>query len=308
MQNKIDVVVVGSANIDQTVVMKSLPETGETVMGKEMHIAEGGKGANQAVAAARLGAQTAFVGCVGDDDHGVRIRNRLHVEKIHCDYLYARKGIPTGSAFIFLDQLGHNVIAIISGANECITCQDIKHSAELISQAKIVLLQHEIPLKIVADCVKIAHKAGVKVILNPAPAREIPDSLLACTTCIIPNEVEAEKITSISFQEDSSLDRQANWFHYKGVGVVIITRGEKGVYVSGQDRRVFIPAVKVNPVDSVAAGDCFCGALAAALVRDMDWYESAKFATKAASIAVTRQGAMDSLPVYQEIKHLLMEK
>ena len=301
MIRNIDVVVVGSANIDQTVILSSLPRPGETLTGSELMIAEGGKGANQAVAAARLGATTAFVGCVGDDGYGLRMRKKLEAENIWCDFLATKNAVPTGSAFIFIDDNGRNMIAIVAGANGKITCEDINNSSELISKSKVMLLQHDIPQEVINHSAQIAHSAGVKVILNPAPARDIPLSLFKYLACIIPNETEAEKITGIVLSDNKGLDKQADWFHSKLVKVVMITLGEKGVYVSNEKNRKIIPAHKVDVVDTVAAGDCFCGALGASIAAGENWFDAAEFASKAASISVTRRGAIDSIPYIHEM-------
>lgn len=305
MKNKCDIVVVGSVNIDQTVVLDFLPTAGETLMGKELIVAEGGKGANQAVACARLGIDTVFIGCVGDDSNGIAATKRLKSEKVCCDNLLVKNGVPTGSAFIFLDSNGRNMITVVAGANNEISCSDIEDISDVIKNAKLLLLQHEIPQDVIEYSAKIAYESGVKVILNPAPARKISVSLLKKVYCIVPNETEAESITGISANSDNAILSQSQWFHERGVNVVIITLGEKGVYLFENGQSTVIPARKVQAVDTVAAGDCFCGALAAAVVKGKDWNAAAEFAVKASSVAVTRKGAMISMPYLSEVQEFL---
>ena len=297
-----DVVVIGSVNIDQTVVLDLLPNVGETLTGKELIVTEGGKGANQAVACARLKIDTAFIGCIGDDSNGRAIRKRLKSEKISCDFLLTKPGVPTGLAFIFLDSNGENMISVVAGANNAISCEDIDRGSKLIGNSKLLLLQHEIPQKVVEYSAQIACKSGIRVILNPAPARKISEALLKRVHCVVPNETEAESITSISSNCDDALFMQSEWFHERGVNVVIITLGEKGVHLSENGECSVIPACKVSVVDTVAAGDCFCGALAAAIVKEKDWFSAAEFAVKASSIAVMRKGAMISMPYLSDIQ------
>lgn len=305
MKNKHDIVVIGSVNIDQTVVLDSLPTAGETLTGKELIVTEGGKGANQAVACARLGVDTAFVGCVGDDSNGTMATERLKSEKVCCDKLLVKSGVPTGSAFIFLDSNGRNMITIVAGANNGISCSDIDKAGDAVKNAKLLLLQHEIPQDVIEYSAKIAYEAGVKVFLNPAPARKISKSMLERLCCITPNETEAESITGISSDSDEALSLQSQWFHKAGVNIVIITLGEKGVYLSSDGDGLHIPAHKVQVVDTVAAGDCFCGALATAVVKGKDWNLAAEFAVKASSIAVTRKGAMITMPYLSEVQEFL---
>ena len=300
-----DLVIIGSANIDETLNVEFLPLVGQTIFANNLAIMEGGKGANQAVAAARLGAKCVFVGCLGDDWYGKRIRNKLLQENIDDRFIHLSTTQPTGKAMIMVDKNGKNMIAVLSGANNEITPEHISNCFGEISRAKVMLLQNEIPSQSICRAAVLAADAGITIIYNPAPAKKMPDELYKNVTCIVPNQEEAVAITGID-SSDGNLQMQAEWFHDRQIPVVLITLGEKGVYLSITNKFLdeagnrFITAQKVKAIDTVAAGDCFCGALAARIAKGDSWHEAARIACMVASISVTRRGGMDSLPSLSE--------
>lgn len=296
-----DIVVVGSVNMDMSVTLERIPGVGETLLADSMLKNEGGKGANQAVAAARLGAKTAFIGCVGDDEHGDILSNKLKSEGVDCIGIAVTCDNVSGTAMIFIDGEGQNCIAVVQGANLEVSKKLVAKSDEVLKNAKAVLLQHEIPLETNEYIAELLSDCDVEVILNPAPAKKVAEGIYKNISVVIPNEYEAETMTGIESDGDETLERQADYFHEHGVKHVIITLGSRGAFVSSGGSQEIVSCPKVAAVDSVAAGDCFCGAFATARSEGNDIFESVKFAVKAASVSVTRAGAMSSLPGRDEI-------
>lgn len=301
-------VVLGSINADHILNLESFPTPGETVTGTQYKIAFGGKGANQAVAAGRSGADIAFIACTGDDDTGERVRQQLISDNIDVAPVSVIANESTGVALIFVNGEGENVIGIHAGANAALSPALVDAQQERIAQASALLMQLESPVESVLAAARIAHANQTIVALNPAPARELSDELLALVDIITPNETEAEKLTGINVASDEDAARAAQVLHAKGIDTVIITLGSRGVWASvkGDGRRV--PGFKVKAIDTIAAGDTFNGALMTALLEDLALDDAIRFAHAAAAIAVTRKGAQPSVPWRKEIDDFLAEQ
>ena len=301
-------VVLGSINADHILNLESFPTPGETVTGSHYQVAFGGKGANQAVAAGRSGADIAFIACTGDDDIGERIRKQLEVDRIDVAPVSAVSGESTGVALIFVNGEGENVIGIHAGANAALSTSLVEAQRERIANADALLMQLESPLDSVQLAAQIAHQNQTTVVLNPAPARELPDALLSLVDIITPNETEAEKLTGVRVENDDDAAKAAQVLHGKGIDTVIITLGSRGVWASvkGEGRRV--PGFKVQAIDTIAAGDTFNGALMTALLENTPLADALRFAHAAAAIAVTRKGAQPSVPWREEIDEFLRQQ
>ncbi|HGY3718638.1 ribokinase [Citrobacter sp. Res13-Sevr-PEB04-36] len=300
-----NLVVLGSINADHILNLNSFPTPGETVTGSHYQVAFGGKGANQAVAAGRSGANIAFIACTGDDDIGERVRKQLASDNIDIAPVSVISGEATGVALIFVNAEGENVIAIHAGANAALSPALVEAQHDRIAQASALLMQLESPIESVLTAAKIARRHNTTVALNPAPARELPDELLSLVDIITPNETEAEKLTGIRVENDEDAAKAAQALHAKGIHTVLITLGSRGVWasVNGEGHRV--PGFKVDAVDTIAAGDTFNGALITALLEETPLPEAIRFAHAAAAIAVTRKGAQPSVPWREEIEAFL---
>ena len=297
------ILVIGSSNTDMTVRSATLPKPGETVLGGDFRMGPGGKGANQAVAARLLGGEVTFVCKLGRDMFGEGASK--HYESCGLDtskILWSDK--PSGVALITVDSKAENSIVVASGANADMTVSDIDSVADIIKSSGILLLQLEIPMDAVVHAAEIAYNAGVQVVLNPAPAAALPAELLKCVSILIPNETEASAISGIDINNFETAAAAAERLKGMGVREVIITMGSRGSVVCAGDC-TFVPAVKVNAVDTTAAGDTFCGGVCVALSEGKDLLEAVKFATAASSIAVQRPGAQDSVPNRCEVDKLL---
>lgn len=303
-----NLVVLGSINADHILNLESFPAPGETVTGNQYQVAFGGKGANQAVAAGRSGANIAFIACTGDDDTGERVRKQLARDNIDIAPVSVVAGESTGVALIFVNAEGENVIGIHAGANAALTTERVEAQRAIIAGAEALLMQLESPVESVLAAAKIAHENHTTVVLNPAPARVLSDELLALVDIITPNETEAEKLTGIRVENDDDAARAARALHDKGIGTVIITLGSRGVWasVNGEGRRV--PGFKVKAIDTIAAGDTFNGALVTALLEGKRMDDAIRFAHAAAAIAVTRKGAQPSVPWRKEIDEFLSQQ
>ena len=295
------IVVIGSCNTDMVVNMERLPLPGETLIGGKFFMNPGGKGANQAVAAARLGGNVTFVAKVGNDTFGQRAIEQYQAEGIETRYVMVDGENPSGVALIMVDAQGENSIAVASGANAQLLPPDIDRAAEAISKAGILLMQLETPMRTVDYAARIAKEKGAKVILNPAPAHALPDSLLRNLHMLIANETETEFLTGVKITDMEIVCRAADVISDKGVKNVVITLGSKGAFVKENDTYHKVPAIKVKAVDATAAGDTFCGALCVALAERKGILEAVEFANKCASVTVTRMGAQSSLPYRAEI-------
>ncbi|MCE5273456.1 ribokinase [bacterium] len=295
------VVVIGSSNMDLVIKSGRIPRPGETILGGEFAMIAGGKGANQAVAAARLGAQVYFVARVGKDAFGAKMLENFTRDGIRTDYVVQDESAASGVAIIVVDRHGENIIVVAAGANAKLCPADIDAAEAVIAKADSVLLQLEIPLETVERAVEIAGRHGTRVILDPAPARELPDKLLAGVSLITPNETEAELLTGISGADEPSCTAQAEALKARGVATVLVTRGKQGVLCRDSAGVRSFPTVPVQSVDSTAAGDCFNGALGAALARGESLEKAIAFACRAAALSTTRLGAQDSLPTVKEL-------
>lgn len=295
------IVVLGSTNTDMVVVGAKIPVAGETVSGGEFMMNPGGKGANQAVAVARLAARRGactFIAKVGDDVFGRETARRLRRDGIKA-HLAVDPHEASGAALILVDAHGQNVISVALGANGTLSPADIAPWTGEIADAAALVMQLETPIATVVAAAEIAHAHGVKVILNPAPAAKLPAKLLKLVDWITPNETEAELLTGIEVTDAASAAKAAAVLKRRGVGHVLITMGAKGVYCADCDRLIAPP--KVKAVDTVAAGDTFNGAFAVALVEGRQVADAIAFAQRAAAISVTRRGAQSSVPYRREL-------
>ncbi|QHI68538.1 ribokinase [Tichowtungia aerotolerans] len=296
------VVVVGSSNTDMVVKSNHLPVPGETILGGEFLMNPGGKGANQAVAARRLGAEVVFVARVGDDIFGRESVQGFGKEKINTDFIAVDAENPSGVAVIMVDEKGENCIAVASGANHALSAGDVDKAVVQIESASVLLMQLESPLATVEHAAALGAKKGKCVILNPAPAQSVSDELLANLDFITPNETEAEILTGIKVTDQESAQRAAEVLRGKGVGTVVVTLGSRGAYVQSEALSVLVPARNVDAVDTTAAGDTFNGALAVGLADGLSIEAAVGFANQAAAISVTRMGAQSSAPFLNELE------
>ncbi|MGR3806370.1 ribokinase [Pasteurella testudinis] len=302
-------VVLGSINADHVLAVPHFVKPGETLAGNGYHIAYGGKGANQAVAAARLGTPTDFIACIGDDDIGQAMKKAFAQDGINTDTITTIHGEMSGIAMIQVAQSGENSIVIAAGANAHLSETLVARFAEPIAAAEALLMQLETPLPGILAAARIAKANGAQVILNPAPAQVLPDELLAQLDMITPNETEAEILTGIKVTDQDSARQAANVFHQKGIATVLITLGSKGVFVSEKGGfNGIIAGFRVQAADTTAAGDTFNGALLTALLEQKPLAQAIVFAHAAAAISVTRSGAQPSIPTRQETDDFLSKQ
>lgn len=299
--------VLGSINADHIISVPYFSKPGETLTGENYRIAYGGKGANQAVAAARLGAKVAFIGCIGSDGIGETMKNTFAQERIDTSPITTIQQEMTGIAFIQVAQSAENSIVIASGANAYLDEQIVRQNEAQIAQSACLLMQLETPLSAVTLAAQIAKKHGVQVVLNPAPAQPLPDSLLTLIDIITPNETEAEILTGVRVTDEQSAVKSAEVFHQKGISCVIITLGAKGVFISRNGENHIIKGFSVQAVDTTAAGDTFNGGFVTALLEGQSFEAAIRFAQAAAAISVTRPGAQPSIPTKQETLDFLRD-
>ena len=300
--------VLGSINADHILNLAQFPRPGETVVGTQYQVAFGGKGANQAVAAGRSGADIVFIACVGEDDIGERVRKQLEDDRIDITPVEAVAGTATGVALIFVNGEGENSIAIHAGANAALTPEYVTRHQQTIADASALLMQLESPLESVLAAARIARQHQTLVILNPAPATQLSDELLSLVDMITPNETEAEILTGIHISTDDDAARAAAVLHDKGISNVLITLGSRGVWLSDNRQGQRIEGFRVKAVDTIAAGDTFNGALITALLEQQPMAKAVRFAHAAAAIAVTRHGAQPSVPWREEIDSFLQQQ
>jgi ribokinase len=296
------IVVCGSANMDLVIRTPNLPKPGETVLGEALHTFPGGKGANQAVAAAKLGGQVAFFGKLGEDTFGDSLISSMEEAGVVTAHLWRMPG-PSGVAMILVDNAGQNQIVVSPGANGQLHPADVRRSyGELAEHPGVALAQLEIPIKAVASFFAEASVREVPWrILNPAPAHELPDAIYRSINVIVPNEPETEALTGIRLHESGGYAPAVQWFHERGIEHVILTLGERGALYSREGNMEFFDAPKVDVVDSTAAGDAFCGALAVGLDEGYEMTECVAFAVGVASKSVTKPGAQASMPYRHEV-------
>lgn len=298
---KPSIVVVGSSNTDMVIKAGHLPAPGETILGGTFLMNPGGKGANQAVAAARLGGKVQFVAKTGNDIFGRQSLQLFQEEGIDTTHIFADPKNPSGVALITVDAHGENCIVVASGANATLGPSDLQKAREAISSSSILLLQLEIPVEAVEFSVQLVAQSGGRIVLNPAPARPLPDSLLSRISIITPNKKEAEMLTDIVITGDDTAKQAAIRLAEKGISTVIITLGPRGALVYHEQRFTMVPAPEVQAVDTTAAGDVFNGALVVALAEGFEMIAAVAFACQAAAISVTRMGAQSSAPFRKEL-------
>lgn len=303
MKDKI--LVIGSSNVDLIMKMDHLPEKGETVTNAVFMQVYGGKGANQAVAAARAGGKVAFVSCVGEDAYTPQMVQNYKNDGIDTRFVFQEEGVASGHALILIGQSGENIISVAPGANYRLTPQKIDEAMSLFDEAAIIVLQFEIEEETVKRILDIAISRNIPVMWNVAPARAFDFSIISKVNILVLNEVEAGFLAGIPVENENDAGKAAAILVEKGVEKVIITMGSKGAFVSTKTEKVSVPAFKVDAVDTTAAGDTFCGALAVAIVEGKSLKESLQFGSAAAAISVTRMGAQPSAPTRAEIDTFL---
>lgn len=298
MRNKI--IVIGSANIDLVIHSAKMPKLGETLVGNNFQINAGGKGLNQTAAIAKLGGEVSFLGAIGQDNYGDLLLNTIKEQNISFEGIRSETE-PTGIAMITVVN-GDNFIILNAGANNTLTPEVIRHKKELIAESDFCVLQLEIPIETVLDICRIAKQSDTKIVLNPAPFKKLPDTIYPLIDYLIPNEHEAEALTGIYIDSEMSAIEAVRKIKALGVKNVVITLGEKGCVYNDGDEIIFCPAKSITAVDTTSAGDCFIGALVTKLSQNKPISDAIAFATKAAAIAVSREGAAKSIPYADEVE------
>jgi ribokinase len=304
----VTVLVFGSINMDLTAYVPWLPRAGETIFGESVITVPGGKGANQAVAAARLGARVRMFGRVGRDAFGGDLLAALASEGVQTDGVLTDSDHPTGLAMIHVDGEGENTIVVISGANMALDKSDVNRCASALDSAEVLLLQLEVPLEANLAIAREARRRGVIVILDPAPSRQLPAELFPLLDVITPNEGEVEPLLGFPVRDGGDAARAAAQLRSLGCASAVVKLGSRGSYLDSRDRRGLIPPFPVEVVDSVAAGDAFNGGLAAALAEGKELPEALSWASAAGALAVTREGAIPSLPRRDELERMLRSR
>ena len=295
------IIVIGSSNTDMVVKSPVLPKSGETILGGTFFMNAGGKGANQAVAAARLGGDVTFVAKVGNDIFGKKSVEGFKQENIKTEFVFIDENTPSGTALIMVNEEGENCIVVAPGANAQLLPADIELVKDL-SEAAIILMQLEIPIETIAAVITIAKTNKQRVIINPAPAQQLLDELLNDLFLITPNETEAKLLTGVHVDDEVTASQAAEVFLNKGVQNVIITLGRQGAYFQNKEVQFKTVAPVVKAMDTTAAGDTFSGSIAVAVTENMEWKQAVAFAVKAASISVTKMGAQSSVPYRHEME------
>ena len=300
-----NILVVGSSNTDMIIKLKRIPRPGETILGGEFVTAAGGKGANQAVGAARAGGNVTFIARIGRDMFGDQSLAGFRKDGINVDYVFRDKTSPSGVALIFVAKDGENSIAVASGANGRLMPADVRKANPMFDRAAVLVMQLETPLETVQAAADIAARNGLRTILNPAPARPLPDELLKKVSILTPNETEAEFLTGVKVDSEVSAAKAADKLLARGVSTVILTLGSRGAFLADGKNKQLIRGFKVKAVDTTAAGDIFNGALAVALAEGQALKSAVSFGNAAAAISVTRLGAQPSAPLRKEIEKFL---
>ena len=304
------ILVVGSSNTDLIIKVPEIPRPGETLLGGEFMTFPGGKGANQAVAAARAGGEVVFIAAVGDDAYGAEAIKGYALDNINTENIKVCKGIPSGVAMIMVDDNGENAITVAPGANALLKPEDLEEAEEPFQEAAYMLIQLETPLDTVLKAVELCAELDTRVILNPAPAAMLSDNILEKVSIITPNETEAESLTGIVVTDEQSAAEAAEVLHKRGVETVIITLGSRGAFLSDQSSglRKLIPGFSVQAVDTTAAGDVFNGQLAVSLAEDKLMERAVLEAHGAAALSVQKLGAQSSIPRREETSYFIEEK
>jgi ribokinase len=304
-QGKAKIVVVGSSNMDLVVKSKRIPAVGETILGGDFIMVPGGKGANQAVAAAKLGAEVYFVAKLGDDIFGKQSLSNFKKEGVNTKYVNQTREAPSGVALIMVDEAGNNVIVVAPGANQKLSAEDVKKAQSCIASSGALVLQLEVPLTTVEFAAQLAYSCGVPVILDPAPAQKLRPELLKIVDVLKPNETEAQILTGIKVTDENSARKAAGNLLQCGVKAVVLTMGAKGFLLATGESMESVPGIKVNAVDATAAGDAFTGSLAVKMAEGKTLREAALFANCVAAISVTKMGAQPSMPTLQEVENFM---
>ena len=299
------IVVIGSSNVDLIMKMDHLPKEGETVTDAEFFQVYGGKGANQAVAAARAGGNVAFVNCVGEDAYTPQMVKNYKNDGIDTRFVFQEKDIASGHALIMIGGQGMNYLSVAPGANYKLTPQKIDEAMSIIDEAAMIVMQYEIQEETIKYVIDLANRKNIPVLWNCAPARSFDLSYIPKINILVLNEVEAGFLAEMTVETEADAEKAAQKLVDRGVEKVIITLGSKGAFVVTKNEKVSVPAFKVEAVDTTAAGDTFCGAFAVALVEGKSLKESLQFASAAAAISVTRMGAQPSAPARKEIEAFL---
>lgn len=296
------IAVVGSSNMDLVVKSNRIPVTGETILGGDFIMVPGGKGANQAVAAAKLGAQVFFIAKLGDDIFGSQSLNNFEKEGVNTKYVLQTKDAPSGVALIMVDDEGNNIIVVAPGANHKLSPEDVKEAESDIALSGALVAQLEVPIETIEFAAGLANKSSVPFILDPAPAQQLSEKLLKMVDVLTPNETEAKILTGIEVKDQQSAEAAAKKLLECGVKNVILTMGASGYLTVSNEGTEFVEARKVPAVDSTAAGDAFTGSLAVGLARGQSLSEAALFANDVAAVSVTKMGAQPSMPTVQEVE------
>jgi ribokinase len=299
------IAVVGSLNMDLVTRTERRPQPGETLLGESFAMFVGGKGLNQAIAAARSGAHVRMIGRIGRDDFGAQLLRTLEAEQIDTSYVTHDDETGSGVATIVVDGSGDNTIIVVSGANWRLSPADVERAADAIATADALVMQLESPLDAVVRAAEIAHAAGVRVLLNPAPARALPDELLRLVSVITPNETEARLLTGFESADDASAEQAARALLARGVGAAVLTLGGRGALLVDGERVVRVPGYSATVVDTTAAGDAFCGALAVQLARGRPLEQAVQFANAAGALATTIAGAEPAMPRAEAVERLV---
>jgi len=304
-KNQPNIVVVGSINCDQTAYLKNFPKINETVFANNSQLSLGGKGLNQATAAARLGGKVTMISCVGNDVFGDLAKTYLEENQINQEYIKVSDDIGTGTATIYVTDSGENMIAVTAGANACLSPEYIREHADVIRAADILIVQLELPLNTVKEALTIAADANVFTVLNPAPASDKIIDLLELSAVITPNETEVEILTGIYPDNESTAKLAVVELKKMGAKIVIITMGDKGYYLSTGKTDTFVPSLPVIAVDPTGAGDVFNGAFSTAIANGLKIENCAQFASAAAALSVTKKTAQDAAPTRQQTEDFL---
>lgn len=285
-----------------------LPVPGETVKGSVFQMGAGGKGFNQAVAAKKVGADVVMVTKIADDPFGKLAIDTMRTLSMDTSHILYSDNSGTGVALIMVDEnTSQNEIVVVPGACGEITQQEVEACAPLIRESSYLLVQFEINQDALLSAMRIAHEAGVKIILNPAPCQNVTDEILAMADLVTPNETEAEGLTGIFVDSEESAAQAANLIHQKGVNQVIITMGSRGVFISSDGKQLLLPPFRVEAVDTTGAGDAFNGGLVAGMAEGMDIWQAARFASAVAAVSVTRYGTSQAMPTREEAETLLTQ-
>jgi ribokinase len=303
------VTVIGSANIDYVCYTERIPALGETVAGTSFLVAAGGKGANQAVAAARLGAKTILLSKLGREDrYASLLTDGFRNAGVDVSRVCMEPGSYCGCALIMVDRHARNIIGIVPNANAAITPAYIDENRGIIESSKVVILEFGVPLDTVRHALGMAKRAGATTLVNPAPAAPVPEDFYSDVDVLVPNEVEAGQLCGLPLAGEGGLERAASWFHQRKAACVVITLGERGAFVSDGGRRALVPSRRVRVADTTGAGDAFVGALACGLDEGRDVLAAAVFANAAAALSVMRPGAAQSMPARAEVDAFIREE